>query len=227
MDDIVIRAVGVLRTCYAEKFGVPRQPGLVREAWGEVVLEPEYAKAEAVRGLEQFSHLWLVTLFHLVPEEHAALTARPPRLGGNDRVGVFASRTPYRPNRIGLSVVELVGISNDEGGVRIRVRGIDWVDGTPVLDIKPYVPYADAVQNAAGGYASAPPSLMNVRWQCPPPGDEISRCIIEDSVALSPQPSYHDPSGRVYAACIAGHEIKWEAGDAESRILFCAPVTLK
>ncbi len=220
-----MKPVGVLRTCYAEKFGVPRQSGLVRAAWGEVVLHPEFAKAEAVRGLEQFSHVWLVTLFHLVPQDHAALTARPPRLGGNERVGVFASRTPFRPNRIGLSVVELEGVVADSSGVRLRVRGIDWVDGTPVLDIKPYVPYADAVSGAAGGYAGSAPGRMKVEWHGVPPEDEVARRIIEESVALNPQPSYHDQLGRVYAASMAGYEIKWEVGEGVARVTHCFPAS--
>lgn len=220
-----MKPVGVLRTCYPDKFGVPRQPRLVKDAWGEVLLEPEYAKPEAVRGLELFSHLWLVTLFHLVPEDHAALTARPPRLGGNERVGIFASRSPFRPNRIGLSVVELVEIVQREGGIRLRVRGVDWVDGTPVLDIKPYVPYADAIAHAAGGYAGAEPERVKVEWECELPLDAMARSIIEDSISLSPQPSYQDEPRRTYGAMMAGYNVRWMSDGGAARILSAEAVT--
>lgn len=227
MDAVTVQPVGVLRTCYPEKFGVPRQPGLVADAWGEVVLLPAYAREEAVRGLESFSHIWLVTLFHLVPEEHAALTARPPRLGGNERMGIFASRSPFRPNRIGLSVAELVEIVLDADGIRLRVRGIDWVDGTPVLDIKPYVPYADAIPDARGGYAGAAPERVPVAWACAAPADALARSIIQDSISLSPQPSYQESAGRTYAAAMAGYEVKWTADAGAATIVSCEPVTLK
>lgn len=214
--------IGVLRTCYPEKFGVPRQPGLVKEAWGEVVLHPSYAKEEAVRGLEQFSHVWLITVFHLVPQDHVALTARPPRMGGNERLGVFATRTPFRPNQLGLSVVALDRIIQDEEGVRLLVKGVDWVDGTPVLDIKPYVPYADAVLQASGGLFAEAPEKVPVRWECDPPADGVTRFIIEDSLSLSPQPAYHEDAGREYAVAIADHEVRWRSdGNGELVILAC------
>jgi tRNA (adenine37-N6)-methyltransferase len=225
MDAVTLRPVAVLRTCYPDKFGVPRQSGLVADAWGEVVLGPAFAKEEAVRGLESFSHLWLLTLFHLVPEDHAALTVRPPRLGGNERIGIFASRSPFRPNRLGLSVVELIGIIRDEAGIRLRVRGIDWVDGTPVVDIKPYIPYADAVPHAHGGYAGAAPARSAVSWECAPPPDALARSIITDSIALCPQPSYQADAARIYAADIAGFVIRWRVDANEVRILDCAAVT--
>lgn len=221
-----IHPVGVLRTCYPEKFGVPRQPLLVKEAWGEVVLEPAYAREEAVRGLEQFSHLWLVTLFHLVPVEHASLTARPPRLGGNERMGVFATRSPFRPNRIGLSVVELDKVVIDAQGVRLWVKGVDWVDGTPVLDIKPYIPYSDSIPAAHGGFADAAPLRHPVNWACAPPDDEVARSIIEDSISLSPQPAYQDDEARDYAAAMAGYEVRWRGGKGENTVFSCLPVNV-
>ena len=131
--DFTVHPIAVLRTGYPEKFGVPRQAGLVPAAWGEVVFEPAFRRPEAVRGLEGFSHLWLITVFHEVPEEATGLTGRPPRLGGNERVGVFAARSPFRPNRLALSVVKLERIAPEEPS--LFVSGVDLVDGTPVIDI--------------------------------------------------------------------------------------------
>jgi len=148
--------IGVVRSCFKEKFGIPRQPGLVPEADAIVQLIPPFNRPETVRGLEGFSHIWVLFVFH-----HAAHVGgwkpmvRPPRLGGNRKVGVFASRSPFRPNAIGLSAVELAGIDCSGNLLQLRVRGVDMVDGTPVLDIKPYLPYADSHAGASGGYAEA------------------------------------------------------------------------
>ncbi len=148
--------IGVVHSCYREKFGIPRQPGLVPVA-GSIELYPGYAREEAFRGLENFSHIWVIFVFHQAMRDDWKPTVRPPRLGGNERMGVFASRSMFRPNPIGLSVVELAGIEYTGTGVRLSIRGGDFLDGTPVLDIKPYLPYADALSGARGGYAQASP----------------------------------------------------------------------
>ena len=157
-NEIVMRPIAHIRTDFATKFGVPRQSGLVPSLTARIVFEPEYRSAEAVRGIEEFSHVWLLWQFSAAVRADAPFspTVRPPRLGGNVRVGVFASRSPFRPNSIGLSCMELAGVDHDspEGPVLI-VRGADLMDRTPVLDIKPYVPYADAHPEARGGFTNS------------------------------------------------------------------------
>ena len=222
MSDVVIQPVGVLHTCYPEKFGVPRQPGLVTAATGEVHLLPEYAREEAVRGLDGFSHIWLITLFHQVKPEQVGLTARPPRLGGNERMGVFATRSPFRPNRLALSVVKLEGVVIDARGVRLRVSGVDAMDGTPVMDIKPYVPYADAVPGAVGGFASDAPSASPVEWGCDPPVAHADRLLIEQTLSYNPQPAYQEDSRRSYKARIGGYDVVWHVEPGGARIDQCS-----
>jgi len=217
-----LRVIGILRTCYAEKFGVPRQSGLVPSAWGEIHLRPEFARDEAFRGIEGFSHLWLITLFHEVKPEQIGLTVRPPRLGGNERLGVFATRSPFRPNRLALSVVKFEALEQTSQGLILKVSGVDAVDGTPVLDIKPYVPYADSIPGAVGGFATEAPERHPVRWLCSAPEGPAST-IIADSLTIQPSPAYqHDPD-RIYRACIAGHEIAWRQTDASVELVSCEP----
>lgn len=157
--------VATLRSPYKQKFAIPRQPNLVREAIGELVFAPDFADPNTLRGLEQFSHLWLVFLFHETEAQGWSPTVTPPRLGGSTKVGVFASRSTFRPNPIGLSVVEFLDYKQNGKELILRVRGIDLLDGTPILDIKPYLPYADAVPAARGGYApEAPPPQLRVAF---------------------------------------------------------------
>lgn len=212
--------VAILRTCYPEKFGVPRQSGLVPEAWGVIEFEPAFRRPEAVRGIEAFSHLWLITKFHLIDEGESAkvLTVRPPRLGGNERRGVFATRSPFRPNRLGLSVVRLERVEAEVP--RLFVSGVDLVDGTPVYDIKPYVPYADSIADARSSFAHEAPTRIAVAWQTTLP-PERERAIIEQSIALQPQPAYQDEAGRIYAADIAGWKVRWSVADECASIVEC------
>lgn len=158
---MVLRPVAVLRTPFMEKFGVPRQSGLVPEAEGLVVFAPECAREEFVRGLEAFSHVWLITQFHENPAWTGTATVRPPRLGGNERVGVFASRAPNRPNGLGLSLVRLLAIETTPT-LALRVAGIDAVDGTPVFDVKPYLPWCEAPAGAQANWAQAAPNARAV-----------------------------------------------------------------
>ena len=153
----VLRRVATLRSPYKQKFAIPRQPNLVREAIGELVFAPEFADPNALRGLEQFSHLWLLFVFHETQAQGWNPTVTPPRLGGSAKVGVFASRSTFRPNAVGLSVVEFLDYHQHGKELILRVRGIDLLDGTPIIDIKPYIPYADAVPHAHGGYAPEAP----------------------------------------------------------------------
>ncbi|MES2623861.1 MAG: tRNA (N6-threonylcarbamoyladenosine(37)-N6)-methyltransferase TrmO [Pseudomonadota bacterium] len=164
-DELQMRAIAYMRGPYKQKFAVPRQPDLVREAIGEIHFEAEFADVNCVRGIEQFSHLWLLFHFHETATQGWTPTVTPPRLGGTTRVGVFATRSTFRPNAIGMSVVEFVDIQQRGAALILRVRGIDLVDGTPILDIKPYLPYADAKPDARGGYAeNAPVNVLQINF---------------------------------------------------------------
>jgi tRNA-Thr(GGU) m(6)t(6)A37 methyltransferase TsaA len=217
-----LNVIATLRTCYTDKFGVPRQSGLVPAAWGVIEFEPAYRRAEAVRGIEEFSHLWLITQFHLVENEPTSLTVRPPRLGGNEKRGVFATRSPFRPNRLTLSVVKLDRIELDGGNApRLFVSGVDLVDGTPIFDIKPYVRYADSVPEAHSSFADVPPPSVPVRWDCDSSVPDDVRRIIDQSLAQQPQPAYHDDSKREYATEIAGWRVKWVAREEGAEVKSC------
>lgn len=219
-----LKVIATLRSCYAGKFGVPRQSGLVPAAWGIVEFEPEFRRLEAVRGIEEFSHLWLITQFHLVGEEPTALTVRPPALGGNERRGVFATRSPFRPNRLTLSVVKLDRVET-EGTLapRLFVSGVDLVDGTPIFDIKPYVRYADSIADARSGFADSEPTRVPVQWDCAMSPPKDIRMVIEQSLALQPQPAYHRDNAREYATEIAGWHVKWAAAGDCVRVTLCEP----
>lgn len=221
---VSLQVIATLRTCYTDKFGVPRQSGLVPAAWGVIEFEPAFRRVEAVRGIEEFSHLWLITQFHLVKEEPAALTVRPPRLGGNEKRGVFATRSPFRPNRLTLSVVKLDRVEwEGELAPRLFVSGVDLVDGTPVFDIKPYIRYADSVPEACSGFADEMPLSRPVTWECESDVPEAVRLIIDQSLALQPQPAYHDEPDRIYATEIAGWRVRWFAGEHGVRVCSCEP----
>lgn len=157
MTQIVINSIGVVRSPYKQKFAIPRQANLVPAAEATIELNSEFGDIHSLRGLEQFSHLWLVFYFHATADQGWSPTVQPPRLGGKEKVGVFASRSPFRPNPIGLSVVEYISHELTNSSSCIKVRGVDLLDGTPVLDIKPYIPYADSLPKAAGGYANEKP----------------------------------------------------------------------
>ena len=150
-------AIGTLRSCFTEKFGIPRQPGLAAAAQATLEILPPFDQDEAFNGLDAFSHLWLVFVFHGIPTGRWQPTVRPPRLGGNRRIGVFATRSGFRPNPIGISAVVLESIRRENGKMQLILSGIDLLDGTPVLDIKPYLPYADSIPGAGGGFAASPP----------------------------------------------------------------------
>ena len=207
--------VGVVHSCFKEKFAIPRQPHLAPAARGVLELLPPFDAPEALIGLEQVSHVWLLFLFHQALEAQPRLSVRPPRLGGNKRMGVFATRATHRPNGIGQSVVRLDGI---EPG-RLRLSGIDLLDGTPVLDIKPYVPYADQVAGATNAMASDAPPLIDVAWATtalPQAHDHQRRLgepvvdLIEQCLAQDPRPAYQVPEPeRVYGARFWDVQVRW------------------
>ena len=209
-----MKTIATVRNDFSSKFGVPRQPGLVPEVVSTIVFEPEYRVAEALRGIEGYSHLWVIWRFHQAERERWSPTVRPPRLGGNERVGVFATRSPFRPNPIGLSVVKLVAVERDERlGLVLRVSGADMVDGTPVLDIKPYLPYADIVPEATGGFTDAA-QKRQVTVDCPERWLEMvpmeKREALLGVLRQDPRPAYqHDPE-RVYGFGFGGLEVRFK-----------------
>ena len=217
--EIIVRPIARIHTDFASKFGVPRQSGLVPELEGRIVFEPEFRSADAVRGLEEFSHIWLLWQFSEAVREGEPFspTVRPPRLGGNVRVGVFATRSPFRPNNIGLSCVALAGIDfDDPEGPVLLVRGADLMDGTPILDVKPYIPYADCRPEAKGGFTDSVPR-RTLRCVIPP---ELAEMIGEDKLPAlrgvleqDPRPSYQEDPERLYGFCFAGREIRFRVRD--------------
>lgn len=218
-----IHPIAHIRTDFPEKFGVPRQSDVVRELQGRVVFQPEYRVREAFRGIEGFSHLWLVWQFSLVPKGKWSPTVRPPRLGGNRRVGVFASRSPFRPNPLGLSCVELerVDYAAPDGPVLV-VKGADMVDGTPILDVKPYLPSADRVEGARGGFTDETP-WEPLEVDCPPellervpPG---SREALIAVLSADPRPHYHSDPERVYGMGFAGVQVSFTAADGRIKVV--------
>ena len=212
-QEFSMNVIARIHSDFATKFGVPRQSGLVEALDSTIVFEPEYRNPEALRGLEGFSHLWLVWVFDQAVRKEWSPTVRPPRLGGNVRMGVFATRSPFRPNPIALSCVKLAGIEQTaDRGTILRVRGADLMDGTPILDIKPYVPYADSHPEALGGFAATPagevleviiPQAMLERV----PADR--RKALRGVLAQDPRPHYQNDPERVYGFGFAGMEVKF------------------
>lgn len=198
-----------IHTGFSEKFGVPRQSGLA-ETKGYIMFEPEYANPEAVRGLEDFSHIWIIWQFSQVTQKEWSPTVRPPRLGGNKRKGVFATRTPFRPNRIGLSCVELESIQIERGVPILNVIGADMVDGTPIYDIKPYIPYTDSRVNAIAGFAQDEPDKIEVLFSDKVKCDEEFKQTLSEILAQDPRPSYHEDSERIYGMDYDGMNVKFK-----------------
>lgn len=208
-----MKTIATVQTCYSEKFGIPRQSGLVKSATARLVFEPEFRNADAVRGLEGFSHIWLIWVFSENAHEGWSPTVRPPRLGGNKRMGVFATRSPFRPNPLGLSAVKLDRIELDaHDGPVLHVSGVDLMDGTPIADIKPYIPYADSIPDAVSGFAPhAPEARLDVHI---PDGignilgDQTTE-LLRDTLALDPRPTYQDDPDRVYGMALCGYNVKF------------------
>ena len=213
MENINIQIIARMHSDFATKFGIPRQSGLVEELRSTIVFEPEYRNADALRGIEGFSHLWIIWQFSEAVRSDWSPTVRPPRLGGNTRMGVFATRSPFRPNHLGLSCVKLLGVEEtEEFGTVIHVGGADLKDGTPIFDIKPYVPYADCHPEAAGGFTdTAGEYLLQVAFP-----EELLSLLPADKrqAAISvlshdPRPSYQRNPDRVYGLTFAGYDIRF------------------
>ncbi|WP_295901498.1 tRNA (N6-threonylcarbamoyladenosine(37)-N6)-methyltransferase TrmO [uncultured Bdellovibrio sp.] len=228
-EEFSFSAIGIVRTPFKDKFGVPRQPGLAAEAKGVIKLNPDPDLKTALKSLEEFSHLWIVFVFHEHGGKNWKPSIRPPRLGGNRKVGVLASRSPHRPNPIGISAVSIEKIDLDaEGGAEIYVGGVDLIDGTPILDIKPYIPYADAIPEANAGWASGDIPRYPVQFtedaeaeiaKRDPRGEKKLRALIIDILELDPRPAYQKRQlpvedektwGTKYGFDVIGNDVKYE-----------------
>ena len=220
MEQMSLDVIARMRSDFPEKFGIPRQSGLVPALRSTIVFEPTFRNPDALRGLEDFSHLWLIWGFHKAERKRTLWSpmVRPPRLGGNERMGVFATRSPFRPNGLGLSAVELVALEQTaELGMVIHVAGADLMDGTPIYDLKPYLPYTDCISHAAGGFAAtAPEERLTVIFgnglaeQLPPElRDTLAAVLAQD-----PRPSYQDDPKRVYGIDFGGWQVKFQVADA-------------
>ena len=209
-----MKVIAKIRTVFPTKFGIPRQSGIIGSLKGRIVFEPEYRNADAVRGLEEFSHLWLIWEFSEAVRDTWSPTVRPPRLGGNVRKGVFATRSPFRPNPIGLSSVKLEKIEIDPKlGPVIYVSGADLMDGTPIYDIKPYIAYTDSHPDAVSGFASKPAEyLLEVDFPdtlLNKVNPELRESLIE-VLAHDPRPQYHDDPERIYGMSFGGMEVRFK-----------------
>lgn len=217
--------IATIHSCYRTKFGIPRQSGLIDEARGSLELLPPYNQPNTIRGLEEFSHIWVIFVFSENLRDGWKATVRPPRLGGDKRIGVFASRSPFRPMPIGLSAMRLEGIEiHPRGKILLNVSGLDLMDGTPVLDIKPYLPYTDSIPDAKGGFApTAPPEApLSVEFseeadrsleKLPREFRELCRKV----VSADPRPAYQRIPGREYQCYLEKQEIVWRVGCDTSR----------
>lgn len=217
-----ITAIAYIRTDFSSKFGIPRQSGLVDELEATIVFEPEYRNPDALRGIEEYSHLWLLWQFSECADKEWTPTVRPPRLGGNKRMGVFATRSPFRPNSIGLSSVKLLGIEETENdGCVIKVSGADLLDGTPIFDIKPYLPYVDSHPEASNGFAlEEKGAQVNVNFP-----DELIKIIPEAKrealvsvLAQDPRPAYQDIPDRIYGLEFAGFDVRFTVCNKELNV---------
>ena len=208
-----LKVIAKIETDFPTKFGIPRQSGLIPELRGRIIFEPEYRNPEALRGIEGYSHLWLLWEFSEVSIDNWSPTVRPPRLGGNKRMGVFATRSPYRPNPIGLSSVELVAVEKTKQfGTVLRVKGADLLDGTPILDIKPYLAFTDSHEAAKGGFADTVKDY-SLTVNIP---DDIAKAFSADELeslssilSQDPRPSYQNEADRVYGMRFNDCEIKF------------------
>ena len=222
-----MKAIAHIHTDFPTKFGIPRQSGIIASLQGKIVFEPEYRVAEAVRGLEDFSHIWLLWEFSEAVRDKWSPTVRPPRLGGNVRKGVFATRSPFRPNPIGLSSVRLEHIDIDPNlGPVLYVSGADLMDGTPIYDIKPYIAYTDSHPDAVSGFASTPAEFL---LQVDIPVDllikvqpELRKSLV-DVLAHDPRPQYHDDPERIYGMAFGGMEVKFKVEESQLTVVEVLP----
>lgn len=232
--NVNLQPIGIIHSPFKEKFAVPRQPGLAKSVEAELELLPPYDQQETLRGLEDFSHIWLIFLFHQNLNRNWHTTVRPPRLGGNKKVGVFASRSPFRPNPLGLSAVELIAIVYQKPRLFLRLRGTDLVDGTPVLDIKPYLPYTDSLPLAKGAFAPSEPQSIPVEFSAEAESDLVSlqaefphlRQAITEILAQDPRPAYrcNKVDSNSYGVRIYNLNLKWEMNGETALVRAISPL---
>lgn len=217
-----MKIIAHIETCFDTKFGVPRQAGIV-DTPGRIVFEPQYRVADAVRGLEGFDYIWLIWQFSKAVRDDWSPTVRPPRLGGNERMGVFATRSPFRPNAIGLSSVRLVEtVIDPEIGPVLYITGADLMDGTPIYDIKPYLPYTDSHPDARSGFATRPAEqLLEVEYSQSVLSTlpaHLQQALI-DVLAHDPRPQYHNDPTRIYGMSFAGYEVKFSVSQSRLTLI--------
>lgn len=212
-----------IETMFPEKFGIPRQSGLIEECRGRIVFEPQYRTRDAFKGLEEYSHIWILWKFSKAERKNWSATVKPPRLGGNVRKGVFATRSPFRPNPIGLSCVKLDQIAYDESlGTILYVSGVDMLDGTPVYDIKPYLPYVDSHPNAVGGFSEKVKDHKlfveneEILYKSMP--EEIGKCVVK-MLEQDPRPSYINDPERVYGVCYSSYNVRFRVKETSVEIV--------
>ena len=208
-----MKIIGHIESELPGKFGIPRQAGLVPELRSKLIFEPEFRNEAALRGLESFSHIWLIWDFSKAHRDEWSPTVRPPRLGGNERMGVFATRSPFRPNPIGLSCVRLLGVEKDrENGPVLILGGADLMDGTPVYDIKPYIVYADSRPDATAGFTARNTDYrLEVEYLCETSGffDDDKKAALTGILSEDPRPHYQDDPDRIYGFVFSGYEVKF------------------
>ena len=226
--DVNIQVIARMHSDFATKFGIPRQSGLVEELKSTIVFEPEFRNPDALRGIEEFSHLWIIWQFSEAVRQGWSPTVRPPRLGGNTRMGVFATRSPFRPNNLGLSSVKLLGVENTaEFGTVLHVGGADLMDGTPIFDIKPYIAYGDAHPEATGGFTNRGKKfLLTVNF----PQELLDKLPEEKHRAAigvlsqDPRPSYQKDPERIYGLPFAGFDLRFQVKDDVLTVLEVNPL---
>ncbi len=221
--EYAIEPIGVIHSCYTEKFGIPRQPGLVKSATGTVEILPPCDREEMFKELDSFSHIWLQFLFHKAIDDGWRPTVRPPWLGGQKRVGLFASRSPHRPNFLGMSVVRYLGLRRETGKVLLDISELDLLEGTPIVDIKPYVPYSDSIENAGSGFVRFAEETINVSFtgeaeaiclQYKQQKNRDLRKLIAEVLAQDPRPASQRGSHREYGMLLWNMNVRWRVDGA-------------
>ncbi len=229
--------IGTIHSCFKEKFGIPRQGILIPESKATIKLLPPFDDPNTMRGIDAYSHLWILFIFHANPAKRFRPTVRPPRLGGNQRIGVFASRSGFRPNPIGLSLVTFDRLHQSNNHLFLHIRGVDLMEGTPILDIKPYLPWADTPYQASAGIADAPPSVeMEVRFSpkadfffttLPASEGNHLRILIRQMLQNDPRPAidHHRSPQKIYGACLYNWNIRWKINDGVMEVIEILPIT--
>ncbi len=225
--------IGYVESPYKEKFAVPRQPNLATEARGKICLTQDFSRPELFTGLEKFSHIWLIFAFHLAKQNNRSMV-RPPRLGGNQKVGIFASRSPFRVNNLGLSCVEFKGFENKTNGLNLLVAGLDLVDGTPIYDIKPYLPYADVITTATSGFAeSAPTAELSVEFEAGL-NNQLKACeqvypgfktLLIQVLGQDPRPAFHSDPERIYGVALVNWNVRFSVNKHSLMVCDIQPLT--